>query len=110
SGKRLEPVHASSAGQYADNYPTYNDFNTDEFIQPDGTFGSSDPYIFWFDPQSRYHQLGTAGGLTYLLTDYPIDLKDPMDEITGMYNLQKAAWEWQQKQEEMLRQHEVSSK
>lgn len=103
SGKRLEPRHAVG-GEI--NYPDYGTFNTDEFIQPDGTFGESDQYIYWFDPQGRYHQWGTAGGLGYLLTDYPIDLANPVEEITGMYNVQKQALEWQQVEEAKLRKSE----
>ena len=101
SNKRLEPVEAAPC---CNGYPgTANDFNTTELIQPDGTFGPSDAYIFWFDPQGRYHQWGTAGGLGYLLTDYPIDLTNPADEITGMFNADKAAYEWQKLQEEQLK-------
>jgi len=55
----------------------------------------------------RYHQWGTAGGLGYLLTDYPIDLQNPIDEITGLYNLHKAAYEWQKTEEAKLRKAEV---
>jgi len=106
SGKRLEPTHAANA--YQGDFPKagYSNFETDEFIQPDGTYGHSDPYIYWFDPQGRYHQWGTAGGLGYLLTDYPIDLEDPVDEITGMYKMHQAAYEWQKQQEALLSEKE----
>lgn len=105
SGKRLEPTHAADAAAI---YPDaiYDSWETDELIQPDGTFGQSDNYIYWFDPMGRYHQWGTAGGLGYLLTDYPIDLQNPIDEITGLYNVQKAAAEWQAQQEAILKQKE----
>jgi hypothetical protein len=107
SGKRLEPRHASTVGQYGSLPSAGNDFRTDEFIQPDGTYGESDPYIYWFDPMGRYHQWGTAGGLGYLLTDYPIDLQDPMDDaITGLYKVSKEALEWQKLQEQELRARE----
>jgi hypothetical protein len=107
SGKRLEPSHAiafaaSGNGKYG-KYPEYKGYMTPELIEPDGTYGSSDPYIFWFDPMSRYHQWGTAGGLGYLITDYPIDLENPMDKVTGLYNADHAASKWQAEQEEKLR-------
>ncbi|MBI3577207.1 hypothetical protein HY086_04175 [Candidatus Gottesmanbacteria bacterium] len=107
SGKRLEPVTAASRSQYGVDYPEFKGadgriYQTSEFIQPDGTFGSSDPYVFWFDPQHRYHQWGTAGGLGYLLTDYPVDLRNPQDLITGMFNADKASFEWQKLQEAQL--------
>lgn len=106
SGKRLEPTHAVNANEAYPDVAKDNWAETDELIQVDGTFGESDPYIFWFDPMGRYHQWGTAGGLGYLLTDYPIDLQNPMDEITGLYNVHKAAADWQAQQEAILRQKE----
>lgn len=104
SGKRLEPAkvvvdpHESSG-----TYPKYDGYYTDERIEADGTYGSSDPYIYWFDPMGRYQQWGTAGGLGYLVTDYPIDLIDPIDQVTGLYNADKAAASWQAEQEAKLR-------
>lgn len=108
SGKRLEPRHVMN-DQY--NYPSagIGSWETDEFIQPDGTYGDSDSYIFWFDTMGRYHQWGTAGGLGYLITDYPINLENPIDKITGLYQVQKEALEWQKKQEEELRAKESAT-
>lgn len=76
---------------------------------PDGTYGNSDNYIFWFDPMNRYHQYGTAGGIGYLLTDYPIDLENPIDAVTGMYNVQKEAAAWQAQEEAKLKVAEGKS-
>lgn len=106
SGKRLEATRAVNG--YNGNFPDVpgTNYETDELVQPDGTLGSSDSYVFWFDPMSRYHQYGTAGGIGYLLTDYPIDLVNPVDEITGLYNMNAAAYKWQQQQESVLRQQE----
>lgn len=106
SGKRLQPVGAVDTNMY--NMPDvgYGGYETAELIQPDGTFGSSDPYIYWFDPMGRYHQKGNG----YLLTDYPIDLKNPTDEITGLYNVHKAAYEYQKIEEQKLRQKESQNK
>lgn len=113
SGKRLEPKHAISYAQgYMPNsgikVPGTNDgyYSTNELIQPDGTFGDSDAYIFWFDPMGRYHQYGTAGGIGYLLTDYPISLENSIDSVTGLYNVEKLAANWQEQQEAALRQKE----
>lgn len=107
SGKRLEPVTAASRSQYANYFPQTKigntTYDTSEFLQPDGTFGQSDNYIYWFDPMGRYHQWGTAGGLGYLLTDYPIDLRNPQDLVSGLYNADKTAYEWQRLQEEQLK-------
>jgi hypothetical protein len=88
-------------------YSNGNYYATSELIQPDGTFGDSDSYIFWFDPMGRYHQYGTAGGIGYLLTDYPIDLADPINAVTGLYNVHKQAAEWQADQEAALKKQEA---
>ncbi|MDO8510013.1 MAG: hypothetical protein Q7S15_00070 [bacterium] len=109
SGKRLEPSKA--AGTYissstSSSLPRYNEWTTDELLGPDGTYGGSDNYIYWFDPMGRYHQWGTAGGLGYLVTDYPIDLENPMDQITGLYNANQAATAWQKQQEVELKKQE----
>jgi hypothetical protein len=100
SGKRLEPAKVVvDPHESGGSFPAYNGYYVDELMQPDGTYGSSDPYIYWFDTSGRYHQYGTAGGLGYLLTDYPIDLENPTDKISGLYNADKAAAAWQAEQE-----------
>lgn len=104
SGKRLEPT--STTGSVSTYYPEHNGYETSELIQPDGTFGGSDAYIYWFDPLGRYHQYGTAGGIGYLVTDYPIDKRNPKDEISGLYNMSVEAYKWQQLEEAKLRQQE----
>jgi hypothetical protein len=108
SSKRLEPTQAiAMSGEYKrGEYPSYNGYYTPELIQPDGTYGSSDPYIYWFDPMGRYHQWGTAGGLGYLLTDYPIDLANPIDEITGLYRVHVEAAKWQATEEAKIKKTE----
>ncbi len=103
SGKRLEPRHSVPNTNNSSTPPNAGNYYTDELIQPDGTYGDSDSYVYWFDPMSRYHQWGTAGGLGYLLTDYPIDLENPIEAVTGMYNADKAASEWQTRQEGKLK-------
>ena len=113
SGKRLEPVAAAASSNnflptvnYTRSDGSQGYYYTEELIQPDGTFGQSDAYVFWFDPQHRYFQYGTAGGIGYLLTDFPIDLTNPQDVITGMYNADNTAYEWQKLQEQQMREAE----
>jgi hypothetical protein len=107
SGKRLEARTASgNGGQYKRPLPDTGKYYTEELLQPDGTFGGSDNYIYWFDPMGRYHQYGTAGGIGYLITDYPIDLEDPVDVVTGLYKMSKVAKEWQDAEEAKLRKKE----
>ncbi len=113
-GKRLEPKTATyspangympSSGVSVPSTSNHH-YNTTELLQPDGTFGDSDAYIFFFDPMGRYHQFGTTGGIGYLLTDYPINVENQIDKITGLYNAEAAAAAWQQKQEAALREKE----
>lgn len=101
SSKRLEPKRVVPA-QVSHQFPVYNGWYVDELLGPDGTYGDSDAYQFWFDPMGRYHQWGTAGGLGYLMTDYPINLHDPIDEMTSLYKADAAAAKWQAEQEAKL--------
>ena len=103
SGKRLEPtscVAGYNGGQYAEWYgaKTPGGQRTTELIQIDGTYGSSDPYVYWFSPMGNYFQKGDG----YLLSDMPIDIKNPVDEITGLYRANEAAAAWQKEQEKKL--------
>lgn len=104
SGKRLEPLTASlSPYQSGGDLPLVRgNTYTNELMQVDGTFGTSDSYIFWFDPMGRYHQKGEG----YLITDYPIDLDNPVNKITGLYNVNEAALAWQRAQETELRKQQ----
>ncbi len=98
STKRLEPITCAagmSNGQGVDVYygarTADNQHVTTELIQIDGTYSNSDPYVFWFDPMGNYFQKGDG----YLLSSIPIDLSNPTDKISGLYNADKAAQEWQ---------------
>ena len=105
SGKRLEPTSCAAGmanGQGMDTHygaKTPDNHRTTELIQIDGTYGSSDPYIYWFSPDNHYFQKGDG----YLLSDMPIDIKNPVDEITGLYRANEAAVAWQKEQEEKLK-------
>lgn len=111
SGKRLEPLTASTISNTSTGIlpvvrPSTggqdDGIYTNELMQVDGTFGTSDSYIFWFDPMGRYHQKGDG----YLITDYPIDLDNPVNKITGLYNVNEAALAWQHAQEAELRKQQ----
>ncbi len=110
SSKRLEPTKAviDPSGSRG-SFPSYDGRFVDEMIQPDGTYGSSDSYVYWFDPMGRYHQWGTAGGLGYLVTDYPIDLENPIEKVSGMYNADKVAQQWQAEQEARMKGRPTSA-
>lgn len=44
-------------------------------IQDDGTYGSSMPYLYWFDSQGRYHQHYVTGGQILHVSDQPLAVK-----------------------------------
>lgn len=82
-GKRLSPTTvAVQDGQYVGS--AYGGFNlniggqskaTGEVIQDDGTFGSSDPYIYWWDTKGVYHQHYVSGGQIIHVSNQPIAVK-----------------------------------
>jgi hypothetical protein len=47
----------------------------------------------------NYFQKGDG----YILSDMPIDIKNPVDEITGLYRANEAAQKWQAEQEAKLK-------
>lgn len=73
SGKRLEPVTIAEGGTSAQ----YGDSLTDERMQADGTFGQSDAYVFWFDPNGVYQQWSGD----YFLSSVPIKIKTPVINV-----------------------------
>jgi hypothetical protein len=56
------------------------DFNgstkyTAEVLGDDGSYGSSDPYIYWFDVKGIYHQHYLSGGQIIHISDQPLAVK-----------------------------------
>lgn len=45
---------------------------TTEIIQDDGTYGSSAPYLYWFDSRNRYHQHFFTEGQIISISDQPM--------------------------------------
>lgn len=77
SGKRLTPSTVASD----ENHGFSINFNgliksTYEVLGDDGTYGSSEPYIYWYDVQGRYHQLYVSGGQIITISDQPIAVKN----------------------------------
>lgn len=93
SGKRLTPSHLSQAGvrfelplregQHRGDMDTYE--YTDEMIGDDGTYGSSEPYLYWYDTKGTYHQHYVAGGQIIHVSDQPLSVKSVIInmEVTG---------------------------
>jgi len=69
SGKRLTPysVWSGRLGESSRSTgPTVNiggyEYTTNEVLQDDGTYGSSIPYLYWWDTRGKYHQHYVSGG------------------------------------------------
>lgn len=78
SGKRLSPATArDSVGQpdFAVNVGGYT-YYTEELLGDDGTYGSSVPYVYWFDSKGVYHQHYITGGQIFHVSDQPMAVKD----------------------------------
>lgn len=84
SGKRLSPTTvAAMEGQYVGsthtgcgiNIPGHGTKATSEVLQDDGTYGSSEPYIYWWDTKGVYHQHYNSGGQIVHISNSPIAVK-----------------------------------
>ncbi|GEM_PF-2864051 len=74
SGKRLEPREASGrVGGDGHNYGYVGKekYHTNEILGVDGTYGSSDSYVYWFTPEGQYLQWNG----NYLLSSVPFKLE-----------------------------------
>jgi len=81
SGKRLEPIQASGTNGYANfTYPDGSIVATDELMQQDGTFGTSDSYVYWYDPAGNYYQWGGQ----YFLTSVPISVNESVLNVRSV--------------------------
>lgn len=71
SGKRLSSTSAlmrGDKGQYSGDFVV-------PAIQDDGTYGSSVPYLYWWDTKGIYHQHYVAGGQILHVSDQPVAVK-----------------------------------
>lgn len=78
SGKRLSPKHSTANdGDFrrSDDATMVNGKWTDEIINDTGTYGSSIPYIYWWDVNNRYHQHFISGGQILHISNKPIAVK-----------------------------------
>lgn len=69
SGKRLTPLNISGSGAEFPLKIGNSQYLTTEVLQDDGTYGSSDPYIFWWDSKGIYHQHFLTGGQIVHVSD-----------------------------------------
>jgi hypothetical protein len=80
SGKRLTPttVNGGYNGGYYGGFEVDiggNKVYTNEVLQDDGTYGSSDPYLFWWDTKGVYHQHYIQGGQILHVSSEPLAVK-----------------------------------
>lgn len=101
SGKRLTPTkvqaqhvgvsNSSARGSVYSYGQKVNiggyEHRTSEVLQDDGTYGSSIPYLYWWDTQDRYHQHYVSGGQIIHVGDQPM----PVKNITINLEQQKAS-------------------
>ena len=84
SGKRLTPTSVvAMEGQYVgvqhEGIPVRLGGTlrrTSEVLQDDGTYGSSIPYLYWWDVRDQYHQHYVSGGQILHVSDKPINVKN----------------------------------
>jgi hypothetical protein len=76
SGKRLTPrTIVSDTDGYRSGFRVKfgkSSFYTNEVLEDDGTYGNSEPYIFWWDTKGIYHQHFLMGGQIVHVSDQPI--------------------------------------
>lgn len=93
SGKRLTPkTVAATNGQYINSQHQGMGINiggrtyrTTEVLGDDGTYGSSDPYIFWYDSKKVYHQHYVTGGQIIHVTSAPLGVNKVLINVDGKF-------------------------
>jgi len=78
SGKRLSPKTSTANNgdlRGADDATWVNGKWTKEIINDTGTYGSSIPYIYWWDVRNMYHQHFISGGQIVHISNKPINVK-----------------------------------
>lgn len=77
SGKRLSPTIANQASGYGFRIAAGDlDFVTNEVLQDDGTYGSSEGYVYWWDTKGVYHQHYVSGGQILHVSSQPLSVKN----------------------------------
>ena len=83
SGKRLSPVTvigtdgtavATSSRGFLVDFDG-NNKRTSEVLQDDGSYGTSIPYLYWWDSIGRYHQHYISGGQILHVSDTPVAVR-----------------------------------
>jgi hypothetical protein len=88
-GMRLEPNTIVGTGGYGDHNLygfTYKGgtYYTEELIQDDGTYGTSAPFIYWFDTNHIYHQVYVNTSSLILVNSQPLAIKSSAINLDGI--------------------------
>lgn len=81
SGKRLTPYKSASNGDIRGSDDGFKvqiggkSVWTQEVLQDDGTYGSSIPYLYWWDSKGIYHQHYVSGGQIVHISETPLPVK-----------------------------------
>ncbi len=85
SGKRLNPYNVSGSLGLTDGFVIEigggSKMVTQEVLQDDGTYGSSIPYLFWWDVKGTYRQIYPNGGIMIQISDQPLNIPSQMLEV-----------------------------
>lgn len=78
SGKRLTPGSVTDRGEtscWAFSIPIgAQSYCTGEVLGDDGAYGSSDPYLYWWDVKGVYHQHYVEGGQILHISSQPLNV------------------------------------
>lgn len=79
SGKRINPYEVIGSSGGVSDYFNINiggqSHQTKEVLQDDGTYGHSEPYIYWWDTKGVYHQHYVSGGQIIHVSNQPLAVK-----------------------------------
>jgi len=81
STKRLEP-RTMGGNNSITGYIGDDSYQTNEIMSADGTYGESDPYVFWFTPEQQYFQWNGK----YILSNAPLRLERPILNMRDIDN------------------------
>ena len=75
SGKRLAPFEVNQYNGFDFDIGS-SSYETNEVLQDDGSYGSSNDYIFWWDSKGIFHQHFISGGQIVHVSSEPLNVKD----------------------------------
>lgn len=88
SGKRLNPLTVEVGNQVvgAENFVNIagSRYNSKEIIEDDGTYGTSCPYVFWWDTKGTYRQLFLTGSVMVVVSDVPLPVHNIIININSV--------------------------